>query len=66
MILKRLRENLPLILLVLIPTVLALGARELNQHRANDILLETQRLNAELEAYRSEQSLVLEEQRRAN
>lgn len=62
MILTRLRTNRIQLLIVVVSTLLAAGATELNQRRQLVNQAEIQRLNDELDAYRAEQRQLLKEQ----
>lgn len=62
MIPSRLRTNRIQLLIVVVSTLLATGATELNERRQEAIQAEIRRLNAELEAYRADQRQFLKEQ----
>lgn len=62
MILTRLRTHRAHLILMAVSVALALGATELHQQRQARNLAEIQRLNYELEAYRSEQQSLLNAQ----
>lgn len=62
MILTRLRTHRIHVLIVVVSTALALGATVLHQQRQARNMAEIQRLNDELETYRSEQQTFLNEQ----
>lgn len=61
MLKARLRKSRIHLLIVLMSTILAVGATRLNEARQEANLAEIERLNAELEAYRAEQQDLLKE-----
>lgn len=66
MLTTRLRQNRILLLLVLIPTILAGIATEINHRRQEANFAATQQLSDELELYKAEQRANLEAMRDAD